>query len=302
MKRILVISVILALANPSAIVAQKNKKGLDFTRDIQPILEALSPEERSKVLDWAESGAPIPLIAGHGAVEANQDFFQDKIAPLFAQHCLECHDSSAREGALDLSRMEPAIKGGDSGVAILPGNGDESLLWESVFFDDMPEDRPLLSQEQKDLIKQWIDDGAEWTVDWIDPAVYEKEDSSESWIRRLTVDEYIETVLYATGVDVENEAREMLPPDLRADGFSNTAYNLIVDFDHVQAYAKLANIIVGEMDVLAFADRFYKDLKFTDNDMGALLDKMGRWLLRGQCSIITKLIIDYYPYRISLPC
>ncbi|MDA0348387.1 MAG: DUF1592 domain-containing protein [Verrucomicrobia bacterium] len=279
MKSCFAILTVLAIVSASPVVAQNKKKGLDFTRDIQPILETLSAEERSILLDWAEAGAPIPLIAGHQVSET--DFFQEKIAPLFAQHCLECHDSSAREGALDLSRKESAFKGGDSGKAILPGNAEESSLWESVFFDDMPEDRPHLSQEQKDLIKQWIDDGAEWTVDWIDPAIYEKEDSKENWIRRLTVDEYIETVWHATGVDIEKEVRDVLPPDLRADGFSNTAYNLNVDFDHVQAYAKLANLIVGQMDVLAFAERFYKDLKFTDNDMGALLDKMGRWLLRG---------------------
>ena len=36
-------------------------------------------------------------------------------------------------------------------------------------------------------------------------------------------------------VDIAAEARKVLPPDLRADGFSNTAYNLTVDLEHVQA-------------------------------------------------------------------
>ena len=54
-----------------------------------------------------------------------------------------------------------------------------------------------------------------------------------------------------------------------------------VDLGHVQAYAKLAALIVQRMDVLAFADRFYQNLKFTDKDMAALLEPMGKWLLRG---------------------
>ena len=38
-------------------------------------------------------------------------------------------------------------------------------------------------------------------------------------------------------------------PDLRADGFSNTAYNLNVDLKHVDAYGRLAEIIVhGECE------------------------------------------------------
>ena len=260
---------------------KKQPGGIDFVRDIQPILEALAPDQRSKVLDWAENGAPIPVIGNHGAVVQEKDFFQSKVAPILAKHCLECHDTAVKEGALDLSRKESAFLGCDSGEAIIPGNAEESNLWESVYFDDMPEDRPPLSQEEKDVLKVWINEGADWTVDWIDPAVYEKESSGENWIRRLTVNEYIETVYRATGVDIEKEARELLPPDNRADGFSNTAYNLNVDLGHVQAYATLAGIIVERMDVLKFADGFYKNLKFTDKDMGALLESMGKWLLRG---------------------
>ena len=281
MKRLLAVLLVLSAVSLSPASAQKKKKGLDFERDIQPILQALSPEQRSLVLDWAEDGAPIPVVSGQGISGEPEDFFRSKVAPILAKHCMECHDSSVREGALDLSRKEEAFKGGDSGDAILPGNAEESLLWESVYFGDMPEDRPPLSEEEIGIVEKWINDGAEWTVDWIDPVVYEKEDSNENWIRRLTVNEYIETVKRATGVNVEKEAREILPPDKRADGFSNTAYNLNVDLGHVQAYAKLAGIIVDRMDVLSFADRFYKDLKFTDDDMGALLEGMGKWLLRG---------------------
>lgn len=281
MKLVIPLFLNLFLVGSCLVFAQKNRKGLDFTRDIQPILESLSEGDRSKVLDWAEEGAPIPLVSGHQVIEGKRDFFQTMIAPLLAKHCMECHDSATREGALDLSRKEPAFRGGDSGEAILPGNADESLLWESVYYEDMPEDRPPLSEEEKDLIARWINDGAEWTVDWIDPIVYEKEDRGENWIRRLTIQEYIETVYRATGVDIKKEALEILPSDKRADGFSNTAYNLNVDLGHVQGYAKLAGIIVDRMDVLEFADRFYKDLKFTDKDMGFLLEGMGKWLLRG---------------------
>lgn len=281
MKRILPAVVVVAIALASPLVAQKNKKqGIDFARDIQPILESLQPEHRSLVLDWAEEGAPIPVVGDQGVVERETDFFQARVAPLLAKHCLECHDTAVREGALDLSRKEAAFAGGDSGEAIIPGDAEKSNLWESVFFGDMPDGRDPLSQEEQDILKDWINDGAEWTIDWIDPAVYEKEASGENWIRRLTVDEYIETVYRTTGVDIEREAREILPPDKRADGFSNTAYNLNVDLGHVQAYAQLAALIVERMDVMEYATSFQDDFKYTDDD-GKLISEMGKWLLRG---------------------
>ncbi len=97
----------------------------------------------------------------------------------------------------------------------------------------------------------------------------------------MTIPEYIETVRAAVGVDIGVIARRVLPPDLRADGFSNTAYNLNVDLKHVDAFAQLADIIVKRMDVPAFAQKFSRGRKFTDKDMRPLVAKMGQWLLRG---------------------
>jgi hypothetical protein len=83
------------------------------------------------------------------------------------------------------------------------------------------------------------------------------------------------------GVDIAEDAHDLLPVELRADGFSNTAYNLNVDLKHVNAYAQLAEKIVQRMDVESFTGRFVKNLKFTDDGMGALIESMGKWMLRG---------------------
>ena len=73
-------------------------------------------------------------------------------------------------------------------------------------------------------------------------------------LRRLTQEEYITTVSESLGVDIASQAREVLPPDGRADGFSNTAYNLKVSFEHVSAYAQLASQIVAELDLEALSE------------------------------------------------
>lgn len=243
---------------------------------------ALSIEEVRQ--NFAAGISAKPSATGPELVtSAAKDAFELQIAPLFARHCLECHDSAIRKGGLDLSRKSAALAGGDSGLAIKPGQAAQSLLWQSVASNEMPKNRPALSTEEKGTLRKWLDGGAGWPVEVIDPAIYAYANhSGEVWVQRLTVSEYIETVRSAVGVDIAHEAREFLPPDLRADGFSNTAYNLNVDFKHVEAYGKLAQIIVARMDVPAFAAKFSKSRSLsTDETMRDQVALMGKWLLRG---------------------
>lgn len=216
-----------------------------------------------------------------GAVASSGGVFEETIAPILAKRCLECHDAAVKEGGLDLSRRETAMSGGGSGAAIVPGDPDESIAWTMVSVDVMPFLRPSLPQAEKDALREWIANGAEWTVEAIEPSTAHNGGAGEIFVRRLTVPEYIETVRAAAGVEIGDLARELLPVDLRADGFGNTAYNLNVDLKHVEAYAKLAEAIVDRMDVIAFAARFSDSQRLTDKNMRALIAEMGTWLLRG---------------------
>jgi hypothetical protein len=220
--------------------------------------------------------------AAVATVDPRATHFETKVAPLLSAHCLECHDSASKEGGFDLSKKLAAFEGGENGKALIPGRLDESPLWTLVESDEMPADRPSLSVKEKEILRNWIEDGAVWSIEKIDPAIYAHAGrTNENHLRRLTVSEYIETVKHILGVDIAQEARETLPADLRADGFSNTAYNLNVDLKHVNGYASLADIAVSRMDVQAFANRFSRKIKFTDDEMGAVISKMGRWILRG---------------------
>jgi len=215
------------------------------------------------------------------ARKRREQLFETRIAPLLARHCLDCHDAASAKGGLDLSHRATALKGGKNGPVIVPGKASASRLWNSVTKNQMPKDSKPLSNADKTLIARWIDDGATWSGDLIDPAVYANR-TRDIWIQRLTIPEYIETVRSATGVDIADDARNLLPPDIRADGFSNTAYNLAVDLKHIEAYSRLAEIIVGKMDVLKFTSRFSRSRKLsTDDTMRQLVQAMGKWLFRG---------------------
>ena len=236
---------------------------------------------------------------GEGRLSAEQiklaeqhQFFRDHVAPLLSNHCLECHDAAIRQGELDLSSKSGWQLGGDSGP--LMANGDSegavdpsgSLIWERVVSDEMPHERAPLSAEEKQTLYRWLVDGGVWAFETIDPAIYRhRARTGEVWVQRLTIDEYIATVKATFGVDIEDEARKWLPADVRADGFSNTSYNMSVDLKHVEAYQKLAESVVEKLDVLKFAARFGKSRKLsTDDTMREQIEKIGRWVLRGPIS------------------
>ena len=241
---------------------------------------ALSSQDVKKNFEAGAGADTADLLAARKREEGGR-LFETKVAPLLAKHCLECHDTGNRKGKLDLSRRVAAFAGGSEGPPIVPGKPEQSLLWEVVESDDMPKKRAALSAAEKKVLRDWIQAGAPWTLDYVDAATYVHDShGSENWVRRLTIPEYVATVKAVTGVEIGAEARRLLPPDIRADGFSNTAYNLKVDFKHVEAFAKLAEIIVKRMDVQAFAKRFHNKLTL-DKQARTLMEKMGKWVLRG---------------------
>lgn len=212
----------------------------------------------------------------------SKQLFNSHVAGIIADRCLECHDTATNKGGLDLSKKIATLKGGDSDTVLVAGQPSKSALWLSIESDEMPHNRSPLLPAEKQSLKAWIASGAEWTVDEIDPAVYmHNQKIARNWLRRLTVHEYIATVKSTMGVDIAKEANEILPKDLRADGFSNTAYNLNIDLKHVESYAILADEIVSQIDVLAFAARFKKGQSLIDKHMIDLIEKMGQWVLRG---------------------
>jgi len=88
--------------------------------------------------------------------------FDRQIAPLLASRCLDCHSGPKPKGKLDLSR-----KAGTADV-LVAGKPTDSSLWQRVAAGEMPPKKPLPEAEQK-LLKEWIEAGAKWGSDPIDP-------------------------------------------------------------------------------------------------------------------------------------
>jgi hypothetical protein len=94
-------------------------------------------------------------------------FFEQKIRPLLAEHCYDCHSAQAKKlkGNLCLDTKAGWEKGGDSGEpALRPGQPEESLLIQSVRHDDpdaaMPPKKPRLPDAAIADLVTWVKMGA----------------------------------------------------------------------------------------------------------------------------------------------
>lgn len=250
-----------------------NRPWLGTFHQVAIYSQALSPTE---IADQFQNG--LALAKPKSSAERSRVLFTNHIEPILAKHCLECHDSTTNKGDLDLSHQKTAFLDPD---IISAGHLKKSLVWESVESDEMPKKRKRLSSQEKAHLREWIETGAVWSDEHIDPAAHLLLTNPKKFPRRLTTSEYIATVKAATGVDIEKEARKLLPNDLRTDGFSNTAYNLGVDLKHVEAHAQLANLIVEKLNVQKFANRFSSNRKTNQKAIRPHLQTLGTWVLRG---------------------
>ena len=111
-------------------------------------------------------------LAGSGIVALGDDmdrvkYFDEKVKPILIGRCLKCHATS-REGGLDLTTPKTALAGGESGVVLVPGNPDESRLFELVSSGEMPPDEAL-NELQVAILRQWIVAGAYFPETALDP-------------------------------------------------------------------------------------------------------------------------------------
>ncbi len=110
--------------------------------------------------------------------------FEKDVLPILQRNCLACHSASEKQGDLVLESPVSMRTGGDTGPAVLPGHGAESLLLKLAARQAepvMPPDgndvnaKPLTSDELG-LVRLWIDQGARGssTANVLSPKAWQK--------------------------------------------------------------------------------------------------------------------------------
>jgi hypothetical protein len=101
-----------------------------------------------------------------------EDFFEQRIRPLLAAQCYECHDTKTATSGLRLDSREGARTGGTRGPAVVPERPDVSVLLRAVSYEDpalkMPPAGRLTDQQIADL-NEWVRLGAPDPRDGIAP-------------------------------------------------------------------------------------------------------------------------------------
>ncbi len=114
-------------------------------------------------LSWLAS-APAVWGDEPKADPAHVEFFEKKVRPLLATRCHECHGAKVQKGSLRLDSRTAVLAGGDTGVAIVPGKPEESLLVDAVRYGDIYQMPPKsqLPEEEIATLVEWVRLGAPW--------------------------------------------------------------------------------------------------------------------------------------------
>ena len=148
--------------------------------------EKLTSDEILKIIHWIYSGANWPIYtddqeldiekptqetaqetvsSSSNQVEGQVDFNRD-ILPVFAKNCIKCHGADDKAADLGLDSAIALSEANADGKIIVPDNPEESELFRRISLpadngDIMPPaDEGKLTQEQIELIRQWIKEGA----------------------------------------------------------------------------------------------------------------------------------------------
>ncbi len=95
--------------------------------------------------------------------------FKTQVRPILEANCYSCHGEKRQRGKLRLDLKAEAFAERDN-PTIVPGDPAKSTLYHLVSLpaddvDIMPPDGDPLTDEQKAILKRWIEEGAHWPDD-----------------------------------------------------------------------------------------------------------------------------------------
>ncbi|MCB1096708.1 MAG: PSD1 domain-containing protein [Verrucomicrobiae bacterium] len=149
----------------------------------------------------------LAFVAFHASGAAEPLSFNRDIRSILSENCFACHgmDAKHREADLRLDLPEEAFKKDKDGAsAIVPGNPDESKIWQRITATDPddvmppPESHKKLDASQKAIIREWISQGA----------VYQKHWAFEAPVKPAGegIDHFVGEALNAAGLQFSPEA------------------------------------------------------------------------------------------------
>ena len=203
--------------------------------------------------------------AGNERIPAKIDF-TFHVKPILSDRCFKCHgpDKNAIEGGLSLNTAQDAYtalgKKKDH-YAIVPGDVENSELVKRIYTEDEslmmppPESNLALTKYEKDILKKWIEQGAEYKEHWafiapVKPSI--PKTNNVNWAQN-EIDRFVLSQLEQNGLEPNEKAsKEKL---LRRVFFDLTGLppsveqiNDFVNDDSPTAYEKIIDSLLNTVD------------------------------------------------------
>jgi mono/diheme cytochrome c family protein len=106
----------------------------------------------------------LALVSLSGVISAEAGealSFERDVRPIFKAYCLDCHGGGETlKGGLDLRLKRFAVRGGESGPAVVAGRPGDSLLVERLKNGEMPPGEKKVPADQIAVIERWVAEGA----------------------------------------------------------------------------------------------------------------------------------------------
>ncbi len=154
------------------------------------------------------------------SAEGHVDYLE-QVKPILRERCFACHGALKQEAGLRLDTAALALKGGESGAAIMPGDASASLLFERVTAtgqdERMPQEGEPLTDVQVALIRDWISQGsiapadeqpeADPTKHWAFQPISRPDvpQTGEGWVRN-PIDAFVQQRHQQRGIKPQPEA------------------------------------------------------------------------------------------------
>ncbi len=108
----------------------------------------------------------LAIMSAQAAADdsAALELFEKSIRPVLVETCLKCHGADKQEGKLRLDTREAALKGGETGAALVPSEPEKSLLIAAIrqTGDLQMPPKGKLSEDQIAAFERWVKLGAPW--------------------------------------------------------------------------------------------------------------------------------------------
>ncbi len=165
----------------------------------------------SRIERWVVAVLIVLVCQSIASAQETIDFRRD-VLPILSDKCFVCHgpDKQTRKGGFRLDVQESALGEARSGEKpVVPGDAEASELVYRVFlessdFDVMPptSEEKQLSAAEKETLKRWISEGAQWKNHWAFEPIERPEVpsvSNKAWVRN-PIDHFVLAKLEQAGL------------------------------------------------------------------------------------------------------